>query len=73
MLQGGIIAGANESIDSSRKKLIYTIPFSEQKKIPDLLEALETRFKDAIYIDIEMNSLEDAYINIAKAEEKLHK
>jgi hypothetical protein len=26
-----------------------------------------------VYIDIEMNSLEDAYINIAKEEEKLHK
>ena len=25
-----------------------------------------------VYVDIEMNSLEDAYINIAKAEEKLH-
>jgi hypothetical protein len=25
-----------------------------------------------IYVDIEMNSLEDAYVNIAKAEEKLH-
>lgn len=24
------------------------------------------------YCDLEMNSLEDAYINIAKAEEKLH-
>jgi hypothetical protein len=25
-----------------------------------------------VYVDIEMNSLEDAYVNIAKAEEKLH-
>ena len=24
------------------------------------------------YIDVEMNTLEDAYINIAKAEERLH-
>ena len=25
-----------------------------------------------IYVDLEMNSLEDAYVNIAKAEERLH-
>ena len=25
-----------------------------------------------MYVDIEMNSLEDAYVNIAKAEESLH-
>jgi hypothetical protein len=25
-----------------------------------------------VFCDLEMNSLEDAYINIAKAEEKLH-
>jgi len=25
-----------------------------------------------VFVDIEMNSLEDAYVNIAKAEEKLH-
>ncbi len=64
-----IVEGASESTDSSKKKLIYTIPFSEQKKIPDLMEILENRFSDKIYIDIEMNSLEDAYVNIAKAED----
>jgi hypothetical protein len=36
-----------------------------------MLKALEDNF-DHIYVDIEMNSLEDAYVNIAKAEEKLH-
>ena len=39
--------------------------------IPTLLKTLEDNFNH-IYIDIEMNSLEDAYVNIAKAEEKLH-
>jgi hypothetical protein len=38
--------------------------------IPTLLKTLEDNFNH-IYIDIEMNSLEDAYVNIAKAEEKL--
>jgi hypothetical protein len=40
--------------------------------IPTLLKTLEDNFNH-IYIDIEMNSLEDAYVNIAKAEEKSHK
>ena len=33
---------------------------------------LEQQVSSVAYIDVEMNSLEDAYINIAKAEEKLH-
>jgi hypothetical protein len=33
---------------------------------------LEEQFEQ-LYIDIEMNSLEDAYINMAKAEEAFHK
>lgn len=36
-----VIVGVNESNDSSKKKLIYTIPLSEQKNIPRLLEELE--------------------------------
>jgi len=32
---------------------------------------LENHFP-TVNVDIEMNSLEDAYVNIAKAEEKLH-
>jgi hypothetical protein len=40
-------------------------------KIPSLLQVLEDKFPQ-IYFDLEMNSLEDAYVNIARAEEKLH-
>ena len=36
-----------------------------------MLHNLEVNFPE-IFVDIEMNSLEDAYVNIAKAEEKLH-
>ena len=36
-----------------------------------LLKQLEEKFGDKAYIDIEVNNLEDAYINIAKEEEKL--
>ena len=67
------MVGAEESIDSSIKRLVYTIPFDQQQTIPQLLAKLEDTFKDEIYIDIEMNSLEDAYVNIAKEELKLHK
>ena len=36
-----------------------------------LLRRLETEFSRQCYIDVEINSLEDAYINIAREEEKL--
>ena len=37
-----------------------------------MLALLEQQVSAFAYIDVEMNTLEDAYINIAKAEEKLH-
>jgi hypothetical protein len=36
-----------------------------------ILKQLEDSFLDKLYIDVEVNSLEDAYINIAREEEKL--
>ena len=39
--------------------------------MPELLGKLEDSFLSQSYIDVEINSLEDAYINIAKEEEKL--
>jgi len=36
-----------------------------------LLAQLEQQFGEIAIIDVEVNSLEDAYINIAKEEEKL--
>jgi len=36
-----------------------------------ILKNLEDNINENCYIDVEMNSLEDAYINIAKEEEKL--
>ncbi len=65
------IIGVEESQDSTNKKYIYQIPFSQQDKIPALLYNLEQQYP-MIFCDLEMNSLEDAYINIAKAEERLH-
>ena len=51
--------------------MIYQIPFSEVNEMKDILKSLEDSIINSCYIDIEMNSLEDAYINIAKEEEKL--
>lgn len=57
--------------ESSEKKIIYQIPFTQVPILRDLLQALEDEFGQIIYIDVEMNTLEDAYINIAKKEEQL--
>jgi hypothetical protein len=65
------LRGIQESNDSTPKKLIYVIPFDQQAFIPAVLKSLEDSFPE-IYVDIQTNSLEDAYVNIAKAEEKLH-
>jgi membrane protease subunit (stomatin/prohibitin family) len=53
------------------KKLIYQVPFLEVQRMPELMNILHTQFNDVAYIDVELNSLEDAYLNIAKEEEKL--
>ena len=37
----------------------------------NLLQELEQQYSTRTYIDIEINSLEDAYINIAREEENL--
>ena len=63
--------GCNESSDSTSKRLIYVVPFDQQPKIPTLLAKIEESFP-YVYVDIEMNSLEDAYVSIARAEERLH-
>lgn len=36
-----------------------------------ILKELEDSILEKVYIDVEVNSLEDAYINIAREEEKL--
>jgi hypothetical protein len=65
------IQGCEESTDSTNKKYMYLIPFTQQANIPSLLKTLEDKFPQ-VFFDLEMNSLEDAYVNIARAEEKLH-
>lgn len=64
-------AGFSESNDSSAKKLIYQVPFTEVDQLSIVLKELENQILIDTYLDIEVNSLEDAYLNIAKEEEKL--
>ena len=65
--------GIVENQDSTPKKLIYQVPLVEVQKLSTLLKQLEDAFLDQVFIDIELNTLEDAYINIAREEEKLLK
>ena len=51
-----------KSVDSTLDKLIYNVPLDQNYKIADLLKELETNEK--LQIDIEMNTLEDAYVKI---------
>ena len=61
----------SENNESSGKRLIYQIPFSKVYCLEEVLQSLEDHFGTRAYIDIEINSLEDAYINIAKEEHRL--
>ena len=63
--------GIIENTESTSKKLIYQVPFSEVQHLATLLQQLEQSFTSTTYIDVEMNTLEDAYVNIAKEEENL--
>jgi ABC-type multidrug transport system ATPase subunit len=62
-----------ENHESTSKRLIYQIPFTNVNGMNEILHALESQLLAKTYIDVEVNSLEDAYINIAKEEEKLLK
>lgn len=50
---------------------MYQVPFEQIGTLKDLLQILENEFIETVYVDIEINTLEDAYINIAKKEEQL--
>ena len=60
-----------ESEDSTFRKLIYTVPFTENFLLWEIIANLETNFSEKTFIDIEMNTLEDAYITIAREEDHL--
>ena len=67
LMNEGRYEGISESRDSSDKKLIFLVPISNVSKMSELIKEVEERFPD-FQIDIELNSLEDAYVKIAEDE-----
>lgn len=65
--------GIIENTDSTNKQAIYQAAFNQSDLLASVLEQLEQRFSAKVMVDLEINSLEDAYINIAKEEERLFK
>ena len=63
------INGIKESKDSINKKLILLVPYSEVDKISGLIRHFEQKFPQ-LFIDVEMNSLEDAYIKMVEEEDE---
>jgi ATP-binding cassette subfamily A (ABC1) protein 3 len=63
------LAGIEESQDSNYKKLIITVPSTYVHKLSALIEQVEQTVPEAS-IDIEQNSLEDAFIKIAESDIK---
>jgi len=63
------LVGIEESQDSNYKKLIITVPSTYVHKLSALIEEVEQTVPEAS-IDIEQNSLEDAFIKIAESDIK---
>lgn len=59
------IDGIKESKDSLNKKLVFQVPYSEVDKLSGLIKHFEDHFPE-LFIDVEMNSLEDAYISMVE-------
>lgn len=62
--------GINKSIDCTNGKSLFNVPTNLADKIGQLMGEVETQFPD-LQVDIELNSLEDAFIKIA--EDDFHK
>jgi len=54
-----------KSKDSTDKKFIFAVPITLQNKVADLIREIETNIPE-MQVDIELNSLEDAFIKIAE-------
>ncbi|KAL4503253.1 hypothetical protein ABPG72_000859 [Tetrahymena utriculariae] len=63
-----IIPEAKYNPQSSLGTVQYTLPFSSKQKFPNLFSTLEQ--EPELSLDLEMNTLEDAFINIGMDEEK---
>ena len=64
----GIVPSAIHNPQSSKGTVSFTLPFSSKEKFYDLFRELE---KDSRFqINLEMNTLEDAFVNIGMDEDK---
>ncbi|KAL4455080.1 hypothetical protein ABPG74_006462 [Tetrahymena malaccensis] len=63
-----IIPEAKYNPQSSLGTVQFTLPFSSKQKFPNLFSTLEQ--EPELSLDLEMNTLEDAFINIGMDEEK---
>ena len=59
--------GITKSKDSTDKKLLFTVPITLVHKISTLLSEIESDIPE-MQADIELNSLEDAFIKIIESE-----
>lgn len=58
---GGVV----KSKDSTDKNSLYLVPINLVDKISQLIQEVETQVPE-VQVDIELNSLEDAFIKIAE-------
>ena len=56
--------------ESTIKKLIYQVSFEHTEQLSEMLAPLEKSLEGLAYIDVEVNSLEDAYVKIADGDKK---
>ena len=56
--------------ESTIKKLIYQVSFEHTEQLSEMLAPLEKSLESLAYIDVEVNSLEDAYVKIADGDKK---
>ena len=69
-----LIPSSTYNSQTVQSNLLFIIPFYSQTELPNLFEKLEEKQEFIKFgIDLEMNSLEDAFINIGLDEEKFLK
>ena len=64
-LQREGFGGVVKSKDSTDKNSLYLVPINLVDKISQLIQEVETQVPE-VQVDIELNSLEDAFIKIAE-------
>ena len=63
------VESLQESPDSMVQKLIYQIAFKDADQISWVLENMEDKCSERTYIEVNISTFEEAYINIEKKED----